>query len=148
APHGQQHLLVRAIFSDGHAEDVTPRALFRSNDEATATVTDAGVMTAAMPGETAVMARYMDQVATCRVTIPYPFRVPEAAYKARNNVVDDCVMRHLQRLHLEPSPLCTDSEFVRRVYLDAIGTLPTAEEARAFLDDRDPDKRAKLVEAV
>jgi Protein of unknown function (DUF1549)/Protein of unknown function (DUF1553) len=143
APREQQHLLLRATFSDGHSADVTPRALFKSNDDATATVTDDGLVTAAMPGETAIMARYMDQVVVCRVTIPYPFRVPET--RPRVNVVDDCVFRHLQRLRLEPSPLCSDSDFLRRAYLDAIGTLPTAAEARAFLDDRAPDKRANLV---
>lgn len=141
----RQQLLLRATFSDGRVEDVTPRALFKSNDDATATVTEDGLVTAAMPGETAIMARYMDQVAVCRITIPYPFRVPESVYRPRTNVVDEAVFRHLQRLRLEPSPLCSDSDFLRRAYLDAIGTLPTAAEARAFLDDLDPDKRAKLI---
>lgn len=42
----------------------------------------------------------------------------------------------------------TDEQFVRRVYLDAVGRIPTADEARAFLADAAPDKRAKLIDAL
>ena len=43
-----------------------------------------------------------------------------------------------KQLKIEPAKLCSDAVFVRRVYLDAIGTLPTAEEAKSFLDDKAP----------
>lgn len=42
----------------------------------------------------------------------------------------------------------TDAEFVRRVYLDFTGTIPTATETRAFLADKAADKRAKLIERL
>ena len=42
----------------------------------------------------------------------------------------------------------TDEEFLRRVYLDITGTIPTADKARAFLDDKSPDKRAKLIDEM
>jgi hypothetical protein len=64
------------------------------------------------------------------------------------NKIDELVFGNLKRLGIEPAPLATDAVFVRRVYLDAIGTLPTAEEARAFIADQDPDKRSKLVDRL
>jgi hypothetical protein len=51
-------------------------------------------------------------------------------------------------LGLTPSPLCADEEFLRRLSLDAIGTLPTSAETRAFLADNSPDKRAKVIDRV
>jgi hypothetical protein len=65
-----------------------------------------------------------------------------------HTMIDTAVRQRLRELNLESSPPCMDAEFVRRVYIDALGTLPTADEARAFLDSRDPQKRAKLIDAV
>ena len=147
-PGETQRLLVRATFSDGHTEDVTGRALYTANDVALATVTEAGVVTMQRAGETAVVARYMDKLASARVLSPFPQKVSEAAYRLRFNFIDDHINAKLKQLHIEPSPLCTDAEFLRRASIDVLGTLPTEEEARAFLDDRDPQKREKLVEAL
>jgi hypothetical protein len=60
--------------------------------------------------------------------------------------IDDLVWKQFAALNIQPAPLCSDEVFLRRIYIDVLGTLPTAEEARAFLDDRDPDKRAKLID--
>lgn len=62
--------------------------------------------------------------------------------------IDELNFAHLARLGLPPAPLCTDAVFVRRAYLDVIGTLPTAAEARDFLRDRSPDKRAALIDRL
>jgi hypothetical protein len=147
-PGERQRLLVRAVFSDGHAEDVTGRALFGSNDSALATVSDTGQVTMLRPGETAVTAKYMDKLAVLRLTSPYKQAVREAAYKPANNYIDPLVNAKLKQLHIEPSALCTDQEFLRRAYIDAIGTLPTPGEAAQFLADRAPDRRAKLIDAL
>ena len=47
-----------------------------------------------------------------------------------------------------PAPPSTDAEFLRRVSLDLVGVIPTADEARAFLDDPSPYKRARLVDRM
>lgn len=62
--------------------------------------------------------------------------------------IDELVVGRLKQLGIEPAKVCSDGVFVRRVYLDVTGTLPTADEAREFLNDRDPDKRRKLVDQL
>ena len=71
----------------------------------------------------------------------------QAAVAAPRNTVDEAVFDRLARLRLTPARPASDAVFLRRVYLDAIGTLPTAEEARAFLDDASPSKRSALIDA-
>ncbi|MCX7045838.1 MAG: DUF1553 domain-containing protein [Candidatus Sumerlaeota bacterium] len=67
---------------------------------------------------------------------------------ATANSIDTLVLAKLREKGIEPAHLCSDEVFVRRVYLDAIGTLPTAAEARAFLEDRSPDKRGSLIDRL
>lgn len=62
--------------------------------------------------------------------------------------IDELVFGRLKQLGIAPAKVCSDAVFLRRAYLDLIGTLPTAEEARQFLDDSDPDKRRKLVDQL
>lgn len=62
--------------------------------------------------------------------------------------IDECVFDRLAKLGLKPAPQCTDEVFLRRAYLDAIGTLPTADEARTFLADKSPDKRSILIDRL
>ena len=75
-------------------------------------------------------------------------RSTPSAYAARSNFIDDHVMARLRELRLEPSPACDDATFLRRASLDLTGSLPSAEEAAAFLDDPSPDKRAALVDRL
>ena len=62
--------------------------------------------------------------------------------------IDELVFARLQQLAIEPAHVCTDAVFVRRVFLDTIGTLPTAAEARQFLRDKSPTKRATLIDQL
>ncbi|MGE5608455.1 MAG: DUF1553 domain-containing protein [Bacillota bacterium] len=65
-----------------------------------------------------------------------------------DNPIDDLVLSRLKELGIRPARLCSDAVFLRRVYLDVIGTLPTAQEARDFLQDRNPDKRRLLIDRL
>ena len=62
--------------------------------------------------------------------------------------IDELVFGRLTRLGIQPARVCSDAVFLRRAYLDVIGTLPTADEARQFLQDADRDKRRKLVDRL
>ncbi|NQU21006.1 MAG: DUF1553 domain-containing protein [Candidatus Nealsonbacteria bacterium] len=62
--------------------------------------------------------------------------------------IDELVLNRLEQLGIAPAKVCSDGVFVRRVYLDVTGTLPTADEAQRFLSDSDPDKRRKLVDRL
>lgn len=64
------------------------------------------------------------------------------------NAIDKHVLARLNAKGIQPAPLCSDAVFVRRVYLDLIGTLPTLDEVRAFLRDSHADKRARLIDAL
>ena len=64
------------------------------------------------------------------------------------NKIDALVLSKLQALKIQPSPVCSDAVFVRRVYLDVIGTLPTALEAENFILDKNPNKRAVLIDRL
>jgi hypothetical protein len=142
-----QRLVVMAQFSDGSAVDVTRNTRLTSNDDAVAAL-DGATLTAAGVGETAVMARYLGQVAVCRVIVPPAWPAPKlTAFKA-NNLIDQLVARKWQELRLAPSDLCADAEFLRRASLDTIGLPPAPDEVRRFLADRDPAKRAKKVDEL
>ena len=62
--------------------------------------------------------------------------------------IDELVLGRLKQLGITPARVCSDGVFVRRAYLDVIGTLPTADEAAQFLKDSDPDKRRKLIDRL
>jgi hypothetical protein len=78
--------------------------------------------------------------------VRHPFESPEAP--AARNLVDEIVFASLRQQGIAPARLASDAVFVRRAYLDVIGTLPTADEARAFIEDRDAGKRAALIERL
>jgi hypothetical protein len=79
---------------------------------------------------------------------PGPFRSAEAAPAPAASRIDELVLAWLKDKGVAPAVPCSDGVFVRRVYLDVIGTLPTAMEARAFLKDTDPNRRRVLIDRV
>lgn len=87
---------------------------------------------------------------TARLTmLPPAPAVPEVA-EAGNNPIDRFLLA--AQLKAEPGTsawtACSDSVFVRRVFLDLIGVVPTLEESSKFLADQSSDKRAKLIDAL
>ena len=81
-----------------------------------------------------------------RLRAANPYEI-EAALTPQGKI-DELVFAKLKQLKIEPANLCSDAVFLRRVYLDTIGTLPTAEEAKSFLDDKAPNKRAVLIDRL
>jgi hypothetical protein len=146
-PADSVRLRVRATFSDGRSRDVTRLAVFEPSSLAVRVDAD-GVARRKSAGETAVLVRYLDRQATVELAF-VPAR-PGFAWPdpPEANFIDRDVFAKLRTLRTAPSALSSDSVFLRRAYLDALGVLPTAGEARAFLADTRPDKRARLIDAL
>ncbi len=142
-----QQIRVTAVDAAGNRHCVTTEAEYESNATPIAEVDPKGLVEASdIPGEAAILVRYLGHVAVCRITSP---RLGvKITRPAENNAIDKLVWDKLQRLGIQPSPLSSDAEFLRRVFLDTIGTLPTAKEAQTFLADTSPDRRAKLIDQL
>lgn len=146
---GRQQLRVLARYSDGQEIDVTAHAKFQSNNDSVASVQPNGLVLAGeVPGEAAIMAGYSNAVDTFRLMVPRAERIEPYPHLPENSFIDRLVFRKLRKLHILPSEPADDATYLRRVYLDVIGTLPTPAEARRFLEDRRPDRRARLVEEL
>jgi hypothetical protein len=145
-----QRLVVRAKYADGHDRDVTDLALFMSNNDTAAKVAadGDGTVTAGERGEAFVMARFHTfTLGVPVITLPkgQKFDWPNPP---SNNYVDDLIHAKLQKLRIAPSGTCDDATFVRRLYLDVVGTLPTPEEYARFMVSTLPNKRDLLVDEL
>jgi hypothetical protein len=144
----QQRLMVRAKYSDGSERDVTPLTLFLSSNDNSAKVSPDGIVTAGDRGEAFVMARFHTfTVGSPFIVLPkgLQFEVPKVP---ENNYIDTHVFNKLRKLRIAPSDLCSDEAFIRRVFVDIIGLVPTPEEYERFVNDKTPNKREKLVDEL
>lgn len=147
----EQQIIVTAHYADGTTHDVTAMTTFQSNDSVYAAVDAYGkIKSGPLPGEAAIMARYMEKFAVCNVLIPRPERIPAESYAKlpQHNFIDGHVWAKLKQLALMPSEPASDATFHRRVFLDLIGRLPTPDETRAYLSDPSPTKKAALVDRL
>ncbi len=142
-----QRLMVMASFSDGSDRDVTDRAVFISNNDAVASVTDDGEVGSNGAGSAFIMARFDQFTEGCSIIVRpgKPYKQPNLV---ANNYVDELVQARWRDLHLLPSEVCSDEVFLRRAYIDLIGLLPSPQEREAFLADTSVDKRVRLVDAL
>ena len=149
-PGATQQLIVMAHFSNGRSEDVTRWAKYTSVDLNVATVGEHGKVNFVGPGEGAIKVWYLNLNALNYNTVPFNQQLQVAAAPEENNFIDEIVNRKLRELRVPASPLCDDPTFVRRLFVDAMGVVPTPEEYERFLfDDRPSDvKRAALVDEV
>ncbi|HEY7327432.1 MAG TPA: DUF1549 and DUF1553 domain-containing protein [Gemmataceae bacterium] len=140
---------VKATFADGATETITSLCDFRTNDEAVAEVTPLGGLRAGRPGDTAVIVSYRGNVVPVRVLVPCEaregFHYPELP---KVNFIDQEVFAKLRRLNIVPSDVSGDAEFLRRITIDTIGTLPSPQEIRDFLADTRSDKRARKIDEL
>jgi hypothetical protein len=148
APSLSQQLVVTATFSDGSTRDVTRQASYDLDDPTRVAVTPDGRVEAKRPVETTVAVRYLGGRGVSRLAfLPdragFVWREPKS-----NNRVDEAVFAKLKAHKIHPSESTPDATFLRRAYLDALGVLPTPDEARAFLADSDPVKRPKLIDRL
>ncbi|HEV8068749.1 MAG TPA: DUF1549 domain-containing protein [Planctomycetaceae bacterium] len=141
-----QRLSVRAKYADGTDRDVTSLAYYMTNNDVSAAVAQEGLVTAGARGEAFIMARFSTHtVGSQFIVLPkgLKFEFPKVA---ENNYIDTHVHNKLKKLRIQPSPVCGDEEFLRRVTIDVTGTLPTVEEFNRFMKDTSPDKRTKVID--
>jgi hypothetical protein len=147
----ERSLQVLATYSDGTTRDVTDIGAYHSNEPTIVSVDPRGAVKAGrLPGEATIMVRFMDKIATWSTLVPNPQAVAADVYAKlpRGHWIDELVYRKLAKLNVLPSRLASDPQFMRRLYLDAVGRLPRPDEVRDFLKDSSPNKREQLVERV
>lgn len=139
-----------ARFSDGTSRRINELAVFESSspDVIVSPAGDVQFPESQAARQTSITVRYLDQQSAVMVAcVPaqpdFKFTAPKPA-----NVLDEKVFARLQKLQINPAPLCSDAVFVRRVYLDVTGRLPTAEQARSFIQSPAPDKRSQLIDEL
>jgi hypothetical protein len=150
-----QALVAIARYSDGTQQDVTSQALFLSNNDSVAVVSPAGQIKAGERGEAFIMARF----ATFTVGVPVivlPSRTEarsasdpaKVAVPVTGNYIDTLIDAKLRKLRIAPSPVADDETFLRRVYVDVIGLLPTVVEYERFMSSKASDKRERLIDEL
>ena len=145
----KQQLRVDATYSDDSVRDVTAWAKFDSMDEAILDVTSTGLVSTLDPGQAPVMVRFEGQAAISMFVLPYEKEFQLSDWKSSNgSFVDELAATKFQQLGIQPSPLCDDTTFVRRAFLDATGTQPTIEQVQAFLKSDAANKREALIDEL
>ena len=146
----KQQMRVTATYTDGTRRDVTAEAFLESGNTDVAAVNADGVVTTLRRGEAPVLARFEGAYAATTVTAMgdrtgFVWEQPETW-----GPVDELVAGKWERMKIQPSGLCSDAEFVRRVYLDLTGLPPSSEQVRAFLADKRETrlKRDELVDRL
>jgi len=144
-----QNFVVIASYSDGTDRDVTEMSILAASDDATLSITPEGLATSGGTGEIYIMARFGSfAVVSQAIVVPVGAELvwPEDAVPA--NYVDEFAFAKLKKLRIPPAARASDNVFLRRAFLDIIGTLPTLQETQEFLADTSEDKRAKLIERL
>jgi mono/diheme cytochrome c family protein len=143
-----QQITVRATYSDGTDRDVTKLALYMSNNDPTATINKEGLVTSGERGAAFALARFNVYSVTAQVLVIPAKLQYERPKLAEANYIDTLVDENLHKLRILPSGLCTDEEYVRRVYIDVIGVYPQPTDIRSFLTDANPKKREALIDTL
>ena len=146
-PRGARQLLVNAFLSNGRREDITGEVLYTSNRSDIVKVTAGGLVEASGSGETNLIIRAAGHSATAQFAV-VERRIPDYPEVETRSFIDEHVIAKLRKLHILPSEISSDAEFLRRVCLDITGTLPPPERVREFLADDDPGKRDRLIEIL
>ena len=146
----RQQVRVVATYTDGATRDVTREAVVTSGEAEIATIDKAAMLTSLRRGEAPVLARYEGAYAATTITVMgdrtgFAWKDPESWGR-----IDELAAAKWQRMKIEPSGLCTDADFIRRVYLDLTGLPPKIDEVKAFLaDERDTKtKRHELIDKL
>lgn len=148
-PGRTQRLIVLAHYPDGSVRDVTRDAILTSNSNEIASIKGSQI-TGIRRGEASILIRYEGNYGVANVSIMGDRTGFAWAAMPQYNFVDGHINAKLQKMMILPSDLCTDADYIRRLYLDLTGQPPTADEARTFVEDPRPtqEKRQQLVDQL
>ena len=146
-PGEKYRLKVQAKFANGKSEDVTDLCSFESLDPGVATIDRQGWVEGVGVGDAGLIVRYRAQPIAARVLVPKIHGIPFPNLQTAH-FIDRHVVEKLKLLNLPPADLCDDATFFRRIHIDMLGDLPSPEEVRNFLQDKQPDKRTKKIEQL
>src|SRR5262249_49595696 len=149
-PRQKQQVAVIATFTDGKTRDVSAEAFLDSSNTEVATVDRAGTVTAVRRGEMTITARYEGAYSATTLIVMGDRSGFEWKKVDEYNWIDTLVYEKLKQVKVLPSDVCTDGEFIRRVYVDLTGVPPQPEDVRAFLADKtdSKQKREKLIDKL
>jgi hypothetical protein len=141
-------LKVEAEFSDGSWRLITHLATFETTSVGVAKVLPNGEVVREQTGELIVLVRYVHLQVPVRIVFLPSRTKPDLSQFNTSHPIDRHVLKQWQELRLQPAQRTSDEVFLRRVYLDTIGMVPSFEEARDFLNSKDPEKRSKLIDEL
>lgn len=146
----QQQMLVIAYYADGSNREVTQDANFTSSNPEVATVSDQGMIASIRRGEAALLVRYEGVFHTTPIVVMGDRSGFEWVEVPEYNFIDTLVYNKLKHVKIQAAAVCTEEQFIRRVYLDLTGQAPTPEAVRAFLTDtiNGKGKRASLIQSL
>ena len=138
---------VVAHFADGSRLDVTRVSKANVVDDSLAKIDSSGNIARVGSGDTSLIATYGGYSASAAV---FTIDATENSLKFESpaNGIDQRINRKLQRLQIAPAEKTDDYVFLRRLYLNAIGRLPTPTEIRSFVADSGGDKRSRVIDRV
>ncbi|MEM9657535.1 MAG: DUF1549 domain-containing protein, partial [Planctomycetota bacterium] len=150
SPVDSQSLAVIAQFADGTREIVTHLCQFASLDENVAVVNTDGSVVGGNPGDTSLTVSYGNAFASVSVLVPRSSatRPSSKSSDPPGNSIDARIMEKLTRLRIEPSGPAGDEEFLRRLTIDVIGTIPSVADIEEFCADSDPHKRERKIDEM
>jgi hypothetical protein len=145
APTNEVQISARAVFANGSARDVSSVAVYESANTAVE-ISAKGMVRSEQPAETTVLVRFLEQqVPVTLAFIPARTNFVWVNLETRN-YIDREIFAKLKRMRMNPSQMSSDEVFVRRAFLDLLGVIPTGAEAKSFVLDQNPTKRARLVD--
>lgn len=145
---GSQQIAAIAHFANGSKRDVTELVAYESSNQQIAEVNAYGLVTPKSKGEVVILVRFLEHIESVRLT--FIDHDPNFQWNAQSpaNFIDTLVNDKLQQMQLLPAARSSDSEFIRRVYLDVLGILPTVAETKQFLESQEPNKRSALIDQL
>jgi hypothetical protein len=149
-PGMEQQMAVMAHYRDGSERDISAEAFIETSNREVATVDKAGLVTAVRRGEATMLARYEGNYTATTLIVMGDRSGFQWQDAPEYNYIDQLVDAKLKQMKILPGGVCTDTEFIRRIYLDLTGLPPLAEDVRAFLADPRPSrvKREALVDKL